>query len=429
VKKILFIFIMVFFVVPGYISHAETEAQMQQRISAANSQIQEIDREIARYQSMISQTSSEKNTLNRIIRELNASRSKLLAEKNKIEKQIQVANIAIKSLGVNIGERQKDIELSRKAVAELIYKAYQADKITPMTIFLSSEGLKGASFEYHQSISLSDSLDRSIRNLASKRDELLASKQKKENEENSLKALKNNLDQKQKVIDVTRREQNVLLKETQNKESEYQKLLEEQRKKREAFEQDLRDYESKLKFLLNPKLLPPSGSRVLSWPLRNIVVTQMFGRTVHSQRLYASGSHSGTDFRAAVGTPVMAMASGVVVGIGDTDEFCRKASFGKWIFIRYDNGLASTYGHMSVISAKVGQEVKAGDVVGYSGNTGHSTAPHLHVTVYASQGASIDAVPSRSCVGKNFIMPVAPTSAYLDPLMYLPPLGPGMTKY
>ena len=98
----------------------------------------------------------------------------------------------------------------------------------------------------------------------------------------------------------------------------------------------------------------------MGWPLDNIYVTQFFGKTVAAKRLYASGSHSGVDFRAAVGTPVKSMANGIVKGAGDTDTTCVGASFGKWIFIEYENGLSSTYGHLSLIKVKSGQKVKRG---------------------------------------------------------------------
>ena len=175
-------------------------------------------------------------------------------------------------------------------------------------------------------------------------------------------------------------------------------------------------------------MLPSEGSGILAWPLDKVFVTQLFGKTVAAKRLYTSGSHSGIDFRASIGTPVKSMGNGVVVGTGDTDVYCKGASFGKWVFIKYDNGLSSTYGHLSVISSKAGQKVSTGDVVALSGNTGHSTAPHLHVTVYASQGADVKTVPSLSCNGKTFTMPIAPVSAYLDPVLYLPKLSASMIK-
>ena len=156
------------------------------------------------------------------------------------------------------------------------------------------------------------------------------------------------------------------------------------------------------------------------WPLDNVRITQLFGVTADSKRLYKSGSHSGIDFGAKVGTPIKAVADGVVAGFGDTDLTCKGASFGRWILVKFDNGLASTYAHLSVISVVDNQRVKAGDIIGYSGNTGYSTGPHLHMTVYDASVVSAQTRPSISCGGKIYKMPIAPVGAYLDPRVYFP---------
>ena len=87
--------------------------------------------------------------------------------------------------------------------------------------------------------------------------------------------------------------------------------------------------------------------------------------------------------------------------------------------IKHDNGLSTIYGHLSVISSSVGQRLKTGDLVGYSGNTGYSTGPHLHISLYATQGVRIEKyVNSIGC--KQVTMPLADVKAYLDPLAYFP---------
>jgi murein DD-endopeptidase MepM/ murein hydrolase activator NlpD len=89
--------------------------------------------------------------------------------------------------------------------------------------------------------------------------------------------------------------------------------------------------------------------------------------------------------------------------------------------VKHPNGLSSVYGHLSVIKAVEGQNVATGDVIGYSGNTGYSTGPHLHLGIYASQGVRIENhVNSRAC--KSAKMPIADIMAYLDPFEYLPEL-------
>jgi murein DD-endopeptidase MepM/ murein hydrolase activator NlpD len=89
--------------------------------------------------------------------------------------------------------------------------------------------------------------------------------------------------------------------------------------------------------------------------------------------------------------------------------------------MEHNNGLSSTYGHLSLIKVSRGQKIKKGDIVGYSGNTGYSTGPHLHVSVYVGSAVEVKTIPSKSCPGKTLTQPIAPTNAYLDPMKYLPP--------
>jgi murein DD-endopeptidase MepM/ murein hydrolase activator NlpD len=186
----------------------------------------------------------------------------------------------------------------------------------------------------------------------------------------------------------------------------------------DSFEKEVANFEAQLKLAIDPKSYPTSGKGILSWPVSNVRITQNFGYNSFAKTAYASGYHNGTDFGVAIGTPVMSAGAGVVEGVGDTDAVCRSASYGKWVFIRYDNGLASTYGHLSLITATVGQKVNAGDVVAYSGNTGYSTGPHLHMSVYARQGVKVSSLKSAVCAG-TYTLPLADPKAYLDPLLYL----------
>ncbi len=85
--------------------------------------------------------------------------------------------------------------------------------------------------------------------------------------------------------------------------------------------------------------------------------------------------HKGLDFRGPVGTPIHAAAKGKVSYVG------WKGGYGKVVEIRHGNGMMTRYAHMSKFDAKVGEAVKAGDIIGRIGSTGRSTGPHLHFEV------------------------------------------------
>lgn len=428
-KKVLIIFI--FFLSQlciSYNAYADTKDDLTSKINSTKEQIRLLDKEIQQYQEQISTTNQESQTLSGLIKELTLTRDKLLKETNQTAKKIDLANHTIVGLESDIKEKNKEINVTKRVLQKSLYELYQNDQMSFVELLLQADKINEASLEYQSKIALNNKINGFIDKSLEIKKNLEVSKDKTEVEHKNLNILKNKLLQEKVAIDVAKSEKAKILNETKNKESEYKKLLAERQKKRDDFEKEFRDYESKLEFLLNPKLLPAIGTGSLSWPLDKVYITQLFGKTSSSGRLYASGSHSGVDFRASIGTPVKAMGSGKVMGTGNTDTYCKGASFGKWVFIQYDNGLSSTFGHLSVISAKKDDVVKAGDVVGLSGNTGHSTGPHLHVSVYASQGAEVTEFPSKSCPGANFVMPVAPTSAYLDPIKYLPALTADILK-
>jgi murein DD-endopeptidase MepM/ murein hydrolase activator NlpD len=86
--------------------------------------------------------------------------------------------------------------------------------------------------------------------------------------------------------------------------------------------------------------------------------------------------HEGMDFTAPTGTDVYATGDGTILEAESTFR-----GYGNKIMIDHGYGYKSLYGHLNEIDVKVGQKVKRGDVIGKVGNTGLSTAPHLHYEV------------------------------------------------
>lgn len=93
--------------------------------------------------------------------------------------------------------------------------------------------------------------------------------------------------------------------------------------------------------------------------------------------------HSGTDISAPEGTPILAAADGTVTIANATDSW--GGSYGYYVKINHGGGLTTLYAHCSNICVTVGQQVLAGQVVAYVGQTGRATGPHLHFEVQKSQ--------------------------------------------
>jgi murein DD-endopeptidase MepM/ murein hydrolase activator NlpD len=85
--------------------------------------------------------------------------------------------------------------------------------------------------------------------------------------------------------------------------------------------------------------------------------------------------HAGLDIASHYGDVIRATADGVVVEAG------RHTGYGRLIVIDHGFGVTTWYGHLSAFNVQAGMHVKAGDVIGYEGNSGRSTGPHLHYEV------------------------------------------------
>jgi len=96
--------------------------------------------------------------------------------------------------------------------------------------------------------------------------------------------------------------------------------------------------------------------------------------------------HQGLDFTAPQGTPIYATADGTVKEVGFTTS-----GFGNRVLINHGYGYETLYGHMYRFKARVGQQVKRGEVIGYVGNTGKSTGPHCHYEVHRG-GRPVDPI-------------------------------------
>lgn len=418
-KFIAILFLGILALFPIVFSSAQTINELNDKINQKNIDITNLEKEITQYQIEINDLGKQKTSLNVSLKELDLTKKKLSADIAITQNKIDKTNLKIQELSLDIGNKENTIVNNIDVLSLGIKKINEFEQNDLIATLLSENNFTTIWNDVNNINILNDKIIETTTELRQIKSNLEDTRKETTDAKNELLVLKSKLADQKKIVDQNTIEKNKLLTQTKNSEINYQKLLKDRLLKKEAFEKEVEEYESQLKYILNPSLLPGKG--VLSWPLENVYVTQLFGVTKDSKRLYASGSHSGVDFRASIGTPVKAVADGVILGVGDTDKDCPYASFGKFIFIKHNNGLSTTYGHLSLIKVSEGQTVKRGDIIGYSGNTGHTTGPHLHLTVYASEAAKMETRPSKACEGRFYTMPIAPTNAYLDPMYYLPP--------
>lgn len=122
------------------------------------------------------------------------------------------------------------------------------------------------------------------------------------------------------------------------------------------------------------------------WPLEEA------GVVTRGQVGGGDDTHPGLDVAVPMGTAIRAAGGGTVAQAGDDTEY------GRYVLITHPDGYQSMYGHASRVLVVPGQFVPAGEVIGLSGSTGRSTAPHLHFEIRRN-GRAID---PRSIVRQEF---------------------------
>lgn len=407
------------FLSTAFFARADTIDELRAKIEERNAAIAELEKEIAGYQAELEKTGKETATLRSVVRTIALEQKKLTADIRITENRIAAAGLAIEELSKNIGSKEERIARSVSAMSRALRAIDRAESASLLETLLQYDSLS----ELWDGVEMLERFEAQVRAETEKVKELKQNleeqRTKTEQKKRELTALRRELSDRKQILEISKQNKNKLLAATKNKESEYKKILAKKFALRDAFERELLEFESQLRYEIDPSQLPETGAGVLRSPLDTIKITQKFGNTAFARSgAYQGKGHNGIDLRAPTGTRVKAALGGAIVGVGNTDMVCPGASYGKWVLLEHGNGLSTLYAHLSLISVAEGQSVESGETIGYSGETGYATGPHLHFTVYATQGVRIMNRKSRVC-GGTYRMPVADLKAYLNPLSYL----------
>lgn len=399
---------------------ADTISDLQKKIADSNTNITALQSEIAGYETQLQQISTQKDSLANAIAQLTINQKKLEADIAVTQDKIDQADAEISQLNLGITDKESSIADAKTTLGQTMRTVNAEEGTSLVEVMLSNDSLASFLEDIGNLENLQGSIQADITNLQNLRTDL----QNKRAAQTAIKqdqlALESKLNDQKDIILQNKQAQEKLLADTKNKESNYQDLIANKKAQEQEFEKELLDYQSQLKTAVDPNSYPTPGTQVLEWPLDNVRITQYFGNTPFAKSgAYNGKGHDGVDFGAPIGTPIKAARGGVVQGTGNTDLTCPGASFGKWIFIKHDDGLSTIYAHLSLIKVNQGDTVTTGQLIGYSGDTGYVTGPHLHFGVYASQGAQIGHLQSKVC-NATYTMPLAPLDAYLNPMDYLP---------
>lgn len=387
---------------------------LRQSITDRESQIKQIEAEINAFQQQIEAKEAEANTLKNEISKQDTILKKLAAQINLTSKKISASELILKRLSLEIGGKNEEIDSHKLTLAQILRSMNETDKGTLIQILLKHNDLSDFFSDVQYIQDFEEAIKNDLDNLKVLKADLEENKKEEEQTKKRLISLASDLRDQKGVEENVRKAKDQLLRQTKNKEAEYQKLVSDRQKKRAEILSEINKIEDQLRAMIDPTSLPELRPGVLAWPIQPPLITQGFGLTSFAKSaagdVYGSNGHNGIDFKAAVGTTIIASEDGVVKSVGNSDLVCPGGSYGRWVLIEHPNNLATLYAHLSYIKVGQGQNVSRGEIIAFSGDTGYTTGPHLHFTVYDAR--TVQYRKSRVCG-------TLPYGGYLDPTKYL----------
>ncbi len=375
-----------YFLLSAVAVFAAAPEELKQSIEQKTQELENINKQIQENQQKLEVVQSEKKTLQKEVSSVQTQIKQIDLGIKSSEINIEKLGLEVESLQYNISDSEKQIIQKKDVIVEILRELQQKENESPLVAFLKNKTLSDGVFEAQTLADLNNNLSMEVDELTSLKDDLTFSldktTEKKQERETEHFTLKN----KKAIAGEIKKEKQSLLESTKNQEKNYQKQLSELEKQQQAISDEISELEDELRRSFDPSLLPSKRPGILAWPIKLVKDGGIGHITQHqgvASYLYKGKPHNGLDIGAPMGTPVYAAEDGVVEAVDNNDKnYYRKYQYGKYVLIKHNNNMATLYAHLSKQVVGKGVVVKKGELIGYSGNTGYSTGPHLHFGVY-----------------------------------------------
>lgn len=359
---------------------------------SAQAQATSLEDKLSNYKSQAEELEQKNNELKSQIDSLQYQQTAVIAQKEVLDERMNVTCAEIDNLTAQIATYDELIEnkkLEVIAAEEAETRQFQEFKerirameengtISYLAIILEADSFENL-LDRVDMVSEIMEADRSMAtSLEKAKNETIAAKLALEQTQEEQKATKQDLEAKEAELTVQREEAAQLIAELESDIEAYVAVYEENEKEMEEIQQQINDVVEEMDRIEREKLqnaaaVVATGSFI--WPSNTTrIVTSVFGTRFHPVLKYYR-THNGTDIGASYGTDILA-ADGGVVAIAQ-----RSSSYGNYIVINHGNGTTTLYAHCSRLLVSVGDVVTQGQVIGYVGDTGIVTGPHLHFEV------------------------------------------------
>ena len=323
-----------------------------------------------------------------LTKQSNAAKTRLATAERNVNKAEAAQDVALQRLGL----AQAQVDASRQHMNQTVATMYQRGTSeeqalyvalvegasTPQDLFQAQRYVSGTvkadRKELDHFVALLEEANDLKHQVDAQADEIRVARDAQAAERDRIEGLKAQALANRAAAKSEEDRQQDLLKQVQDQKADFQSELNALQVESGAVGDFLRQIQAGQK-------LAPRKKRTFKAPVA-APISSPFGTRVHPI-LGDVRMHTGIDFAAGTGDPIKAAGPGIVVWAGP------RGGYGNAVIIDHRNGLATLYGHQSRVNVVVGQKVSSGQVVGFVGQTGLATGPHLHFEV-RELGAPVD---------------------------------------
>ena len=388
---------------------ASTIDDLKKEIEAKNQEIQKLEEQEKQFKQSITETQKTSKTLANQVASIEKSIKNINSEVRINEAKIARANLEIKVLREEISAKENEILSGKQGMAGIFRLIYEKDKEGYYAMFIKNSSLSSLLTRFNEFTLIQNKFKEYLSGLKSLKAELESKKTSEEDKKNELAGLQGVLGDKKVLQAVQQKEKTQILTSTKNQEKLYQQLLKKTEAKEEEILKELEELEDRLRVLIDPSSLPLSIKGFFNQPADGRI-SQFYGRTSFAVRSDFYKFHNGIDIANVYGTPIVSAYPGKVIYIGNTDNYCPRGAYGKYVLVDHENNLATFYTHLALIKVGVGDRLEKGQLIGYMGRSGLTTGSHVHFTVYDSR--TVEVKQSRVCGPM-------PYGGSIDPMDYL----------
>lgn len=355
---------------------------------------------VKKYEEIIEIKTKQLQTVNNQLGYINKEQAQNQKTLLETIKNLDTLSEKITALENSIEEKEKEIIYQKKMLSGLMQSYYDYDQQGILEIFFLDDNFISpfgqTDYIQQSGIKVSDLLATIKKN----QQELIEDQKELQGSYEQSDKLKEELQSEKYELQLSASQKQKILAETQAEKEKYEKLLSD-------IEDEIYNLESTKS--VDYSKLPAAKGGYFNYPVSSVRITQGYGMTSYAKKgAYGGKPHNGIDFGISVGNNIFAVKGGKVVGVGNNGKY----AYGKWIAVDHGDGLLTLYGHLSSQLVSKGSAVKTGDKIGKSGNTGYSTGPHLHFSVFTSK--SFETVESKYVKGL-----MIPVGASINPTKYL----------